>query len=71
MGLLDRPVALVIAARARNRPVIRDCWDRCRPAQIGYTQHTEDGFLTIACSTKKLDMIWVNFISGPDCKCDD
>jgi dihydrofolate reductase len=20
---------------------------------------------------KKLDMIWVNFISGPDCKCDD
>jgi hypothetical protein len=39
IGLSRRPMTSVIAARARNRSLIRDRWDRCRPALVGYTQY--------------------------------
>ena len=50
----------VIAARARNRPVIRDRWDRCCPAQVGYTQYKEEGFLTSAYPSGKTECFSLN-----------
>ncbi len=56
----DRPMTSVIAARARNRPVLRDRWDWCRPALADYTQYKEDGSLTIACPSGKTEFFSLN-----------
>src|SRR6266566_1209248 len=54
----------VIAARARNRPLMRDRWDWCRAALVGYTQHKEDGSLTRACTSGKTELLDGCFAKG-------